>query len=222
MPAKSWILRSAILFSAVFIVWVAVSLRNDDSALSVLTRDLKESMCWSADSSTACVLKAMTKYEKHGRYDDAASVGAAWADKSPDSFMSGWIYQDISALYLKRARVESGRAEEYLKQAVIFRDKAVVSASDSPASLQRLAAISESVGDLSTAQRCVQYRNSIKLINRLNQLANEGKERLARQIRPDLNERRENECLFEWIDASTKRVRGKLSAYACQNGPPLT
>jgi hypothetical protein len=158
----------------------------------------------------------MSKYEKKGRYDDAISTGVAWAEKHPDSFTSGWIYQDVSALYLRRAKTDGERAEEYVKQALFYRDEALLSASDSEYSLQKLEAISEWAGDLSAGQRCVQYGNSIKLLERMKRLANEDKDRSARQLRPDLAERKKTECLLEWIDANTKRVSGKLSSSGCQ------
>ena len=216
MHAKRWILVGVAAFSLTFLVWAVLSLRYGDSTLSVLTSDVKERMCWSADSSAVCELKAMAKYEKKGRYDEAISTGIAWADKHPNGFTSLWVYEDISELNLRRAKMDSGRAEEYLKQAVFYRDKAVPSASDSPYSLQRLAAISEAVGDLSTNQRCVQYRNSIKLLDRMKLLANEKSDRLARQFKPDLDERKKVGRLWEWIDAGIKRVSGKLSASGCE------
>jgi hypothetical protein len=101
------------------------------------------------------MLKTMAKYEKKGRYDDAVNIGTALAEKNPDSFTSDWIYQDISASYLRRARMDNGRSEEYLRQAVFYRDRALPSASDSPYWLQSLVTITEAVGDLSTAQRCL-------------------------------------------------------------------
>jgi hypothetical protein len=216
MSLKRWILLGATVFFTTFVVWVVLSFQNDDSSLSVVARYVKEAMCWSADSSTVCMLKTIAKYEKKGRYDDAVNTGVAWAEKYPDSFTSGWIYQDISALYLRRASMDSGRAEQYLKEAVFYRDKALPSASDSPYWLQSLVTISESVGDLSTAQRCVEYGDSIKLLHRMNLLANQDKDRLARQFKPDLAERKKIECLLDWIEAGTKRLGGKLSTSGCQ------
>ena len=40
-----------------------------------------------------------------GRYDEAVRTGAAWADKYPDT--SNWIHEDISALYLRKAPMDS-------------------------------------------------------------------------------------------------------------------
>jgi hypothetical protein len=110
------------------------------------------------------------------------------------------------------------RAEEYLEQAVFYRDKALQTkfVSDSPYPLQSLAAISESVGDLSTRQRCVQYGNSIKLLDRMNLLANAERDRLARQFKPDLAQRKKIEGLLEWIDTGVKRVGAKVTASGCQ------
>jgi hypothetical protein len=176
-------------------------------------------MCWAEDSSPVCVLRTIAKYEKKGRPDDAARAGVAWAEKYPESITSELIYWELSALYLRSARMDSGRAKEYLKQAVFYRDKALPSVSNSPYALQSLVGISESVGDLSKAQRCVQYGNSIRLLDRMKLLANEDEDRLARQFKPDLAERKKTECLLDWIDASTKRVGSKLSASSCQEKP---
>src|SRR5215467_40233 len=216
---KRWILLVAGFLTAL-VVWVAVSFRNDDSTLSVVARYAKDRMCWSADLNFVCALKAMGKYEKKGRYDDAIRTGVALAQKCPECGPSGLIYEDISALYLRRARMDSARADEYLKQAVSYRDKALLSLSDSPYALESLAALSESIGDLSTAQQCTRYGNSIKLLDRTKVLANEDKDRLTRQFKTDLAERQKVEDLLKRIDAATKRVGDKQSASGCQEKRP--
>jgi len=183
MRTKRWILLAAIA-SIITVIWVVVTWRNDDSTLRVVTRGVtsyvKRKMGWSDDPFA--VLDRMAKYEKSGRYDDAISTGVACAEKYPDSFTSGWIYRDISVLYLKKAKADGTRAEEYVRQAVFYRDKALRTASDSPHALAQLVAISLSIGDLFPAQRCVKYRNSMKLLDRMKQLANEDKDRVARQF----------------------------------------
>ena len=60
-----------------FCLWVIWSSQNDDSTVSVVIRYVKETMCWSVESSTVCAIKAMAKYEKKGRYDEAVSTGIA-------------------------------------------------------------------------------------------------------------------------------------------------
>lgn len=219
MRPKHWILLAFAAFFAAF-VWTAVSLRNDDSTLSVVVRYVKNTMCWSADTNSVCMLEAMAKYEKKGHYDEAVSTGVELAEKYPNSPTSEWIYEDISALYLRRAKTDDGRAEEYLKQAILYRDKAIPSASDSPYALSRIVALSELIGDLSTVQRCAQYGNSIKLLDRMKLLANEDKDRVTRQLRPDLVEREKVEALLNWIDAASKRVGDKLSVSGCQEERP--
>jgi hypothetical protein len=217
MRAKRRILLGAAVISTAFVVWVVVSLQNEGSTLNVMAGYVKRTMCWPANSSAVCMLKTMAKYEKKGRYDDAVRTGVEVAEKYPDSVTSQWIYEDLSALYLRRARTDSGHADEYLRQAVIYRDKAFVpaSASDSPYSLESVATISESVGDLSTSQRCVQYGDSIKLLGRMKVLANEDEDRLKRQFKTDLAERTKIEGLLKGIDSSMDRVSGKLSASGC-------
>ena len=213
MRSKKWILvGAASFFLLVFVVCVVVSLRDDDSTLNVLTRYAKERTCWFADSSNniSCVVKSMNKYRRRGRYDDAISTGAAWADKYPSSFMGGVIYREISVLYLQKTRIDSSHADAYLKEALLYRDKALTSASDSPASLQSLAAISEAVGDLSVPQR---------FLDRMNVLTNEDKDELKRQFKPDLAKRKRTEFLSEWIGAEMRRVSKKSSASGCQVKP---
>jgi len=201
---------------AAFIAWLLLSLLNDDSTLNAAARYLKETVCWTTQSNVACVIHGMAKYEKQGRYDDAINTGVAWTQKNPDGLISGWIYRDISMLYLKRAKADRADTEAYVKQAVLYRDKALPSASDSAYALQPLLVITESAGDLSQSQRCVQYRNSMKLLDRMSALAREDKGRLAKQFKPDPKERNEQECLLQWIDTSSKRLEAKLSASGCQ------
>lgn len=133
--------------------------------------------------------------------------------------MGGVIYREISVLYLQKARVDSSHADAYLREALLYRDKALTSASDSPASLQSIAAISEAVGDLSASRRCVQYANSIKFLDRMNLLTNEDKDELKRQFKPDLAKRKRIEFLSEWIDAEMRRVSKKSLASGCQVKP---
>jgi hypothetical protein len=166
------------------------------------------------------MLKTMARYEEKERYDDAIRIGMTLAEKHPDSVESALIYEDISGLYLRRATADSGRAEEYLKRAITYRDKALPSTSDSPYGLRPLANLSESIGDLSATQRCIQYGNSIKLLDRMRLLTDEQKKSLARQFKPDLAERQKVEDLLRWIDDAAERVDNKLRTSGCQAARP--
>jgi hypothetical protein len=213
MTSKRWVLVGGAVV-IVFVIWTVVSLHDDDSTVSVVVRAVRQRMCWPADSSTFCVLRAMEKAEKKDRFDDAIKTGTAWAEKYPQTPANEWVYRDLSVLYLKKASIERQRTEEYVSRAIFYRDKALSLTSDSPYALQPFVAISEAAGDLSTAQRCLHYGNSLKLLTRMQVLANDEKDRLSRQFRPDLAERKQINSLSDWIDAAIKRVTAKASASA--------
>lgn len=101
MRTKHKLFLGIIVFALTCVIGAGLSLRDDDSTLSVLaryvTRSVQQKMGWSDD--LVGVLNRMTRYEKKGRYDEAISAGATWAEKYPDSFESSWICQDISVLY---------------------------------------------------------------------------------------------------------------------------
>lgn len=157
----------------------------------------------------------MAKYEKKGRYDDAIISGLAWTEKHPEGIDSQWIYRDLSFLYLKKASLDDGHKEGYVDQALFYRDKLLAFSSDSPGALEPLETISEYAGNISTAQKCAQYRNSIKLLDRMNSLVSQDKERLAREFKPDPKEEKETECLSDWIEATAERVNHKLTSSGC-------
>lgn len=198
------------------VVWSVV---DDSSVLGILAREVPRYMGWAPDSTTSDVLRRMSKYEKKGRYDDAIKSGLAWTEKHPDTGSNGWngwIYTDVSALYLKKAAEDDEHAEEDVTEALLYRDKALPFSTDSLYWLQKLAAISESVGDLSPAQRCVQYRNTMKLLDRVNILLTEEKDRVARQFKPDPADCEQMKCVSDQVDTSVNRVKGKLEHSACE------
>ena len=172
-------------------------------------------MCWPTYSTGFCILEKMARYEKEGRYDDAISSGLAWTEKHPEGIDSEWIYREISLLYLKKASLDQKHKEDYLQQALSYRDKLLPSASNSPYTLEPLETISEYVGDLSTTQRCVQYRNSIKLLDSMNTLLSEDKARLARQFKGDPDESEKVQRLSSWIDIAKHRVESKQLSAGC-------
>jgi hypothetical protein len=202
--------------AAVFalVIWSVVLLRDDDSVLSILIR--REHIGWAPDSTTGDVLRRMSKYQKKGRYDDAIGAGIVWAEKYPDAGSNGWVYTDVSALYLEKAAKDGEHAEEDVKQALLYRDRALPFASDGLYSLQQLAAISESAGDLSAAQRCVQYRNANKILDRMAVLLGEEKDRVARQFKPRPDDVKRIKCDSDRLDATVNRLKGKLQHSACQ------
>jgi hypothetical protein len=67
------------------VVWIVVLLHDDGSVLGILVREVPSYMGWASDSTTAAMLRRMSKYEKKGRYDDAIKSGIAWTEKHPDA-----------------------------------------------------------------------------------------------------------------------------------------
>ena len=211
---KRLVAAGAIAALVALIMWSVLLLRDDDSVLSILIR--REHIGWAPDSTSGDVLRRMSKYQKKGRYDDAIRAGVMWTEKYPDAGSNVWLYMDVSALYLLKAAKDGEHAEEDVKRALLYRDKVLPFASDGLYSLQQLAAISESAGDISAAQRCVQYRNANKILDRMTVLLGEEKDRVARQFKPRPDDVERIKCDSDRLDATVNRLRGKLQHSACQ------
>lgn len=193
---QRWLVVSGV---TVAVVWIVVLLLDDSSVLGILVRRVPTYIGWAHESPADDVVRRMHKYERKGRYDDAIKAGVAWTQQHPDadsSVWNGWIYTGVSALYLKKAARDGEDAELDIQQALLYRDRAVPFSTESLYAMQRLAAISESAGDLSAPERCVQYRNTMKLLDRANILLTEEKDRMARQIKPNPADCEQNEVCF--------------------------
>jgi hypothetical protein len=197
-------------------IWIVVSLRNDDSILSIVVRGEIKHIGWSADSTTGEVLLRMAKYEDHGKYDDAIKAGVAWTNKYPDKTFDDLVFTNIAFLYLRKAQADARHSDEYVKKAVLYRDKALPSEADSIPSLENLARLSEGIADFSQSQRCAQYRNAITLLNRQVTLLNDEHARLARQIVPQRDEAEHLGLRRQNNDATMRRIQEKLRTSACQ------
>lgn len=210
---KRLVVAGAIAVLVTLVIWSAALLRDDDSVLSILIR--REHIGWAPDSTAGDVSRTMTKYQKKGRYDDAIEAGILWTKKYPDAKSNGWVFTDVSALYLEKASKDSEHAEEDVKQALLYRDKALQFDPDGMYSLW-LATISEAAGDLSAAQRCVQYGNATKIMDRMAVLLGEEKDRVARQFKPRPDDVERIKCDSDRLDATVNRLKGKLQHSACQ------
>jgi hypothetical protein len=196
--------------------WIVVSLRNDNSILSIVARGEMKNLGWVADSTTGDVLVRMAKYEDRGKYDDAIRVGVGWTEKHPDMTFDDLVFTDLGFLYLRKAHADAGRSDEYVRMAVSYRDKALPAEADSIPGLEKLARLSEAIADFSQNQRCPQYRNAIKLLDRQVVLLNDEQARLARQIVPQNDEEERLGFLRQNNDVTTRRLQGKLQVSACQ------
>lgn len=154
-------------------VWLAVSLRDDDSTLRVVSRYIAHRTGLSPDRSVYEVLRTMQRYARRRRYDAAIAAGEDWTNKNPISGSNDQVFLLMASLRLEQAKQKPQLADDYVAQAIRYRDKALPIASDislgwySVNALQQMALISEYAGDLSSNQRCVQYRNALKLLDRV-------------------------------------------------------
>ena len=144
----------------------------------------------------------MVNYTKQGRYEDAVQVGLhALQGQTSDEI----VYQQISNVYLIRARKDSDQREQCVAKAVSYVEKALsLNSRDKDAAGVHLfldAQSFEVAGDLSTTGRCAYYERATKLLdNRLpllqgDQLTLEGK------VYPLAPLRNENERTFAEVKA---------------------
>ena len=171
-------------------------------------------MGWSADTRAYDVIVRMSGYIKQGRYDDAVRVGNAWTAKNPNSKSNVEVYKVICLLYLERAKSDSGYANDYVRQAMLYRDKLLPSESNDVDGLRYLAALSEAGGDLSEAQRCVQYRNAITLLEHLTDVLREQRTVAPKEkafVLPRKGTAAEYVLTVEDIDAMLERTRGAVT-----------
>jgi len=209
--SKRLLFIGALVLTIVVAVWTVSSLRDDDSSLSVFVSYARKRMGWSADTRAYDVIVRMSGYIKQGRYDDAVRVGNAWTAKNPNSKWNVEIYKLISQLYLERAKADSGHADDYVRQAMLYRDKLLPFESNNVYGLRYLGSLSETGGDLSEAQRCVQYRNAIKLLEHLTGMLREQRTVAPKEkafVVPRKGTAAEYVLTVEDIDAMLERTRG--------------
>jgi hypothetical protein len=151
--------------------------------------------------SASDTLKLMADYQDGGRYDEAIAVGLDWMKKSPnDSLGNAPFLQEIALLYLAKASKEPARKQDWVKQAILYADKALSTPSDSIAFLRTAAIISESTGDLSSSEACTYYRRSVQELQKLIPSLEQADPRGSRQI----------------AEASLDRVQKKITSAGCK------
>lgn len=216
---KTWARRRLVLVSVILLLLIAVtaviSLKNDDSTLSVLVRVGREEMGWSADTTGSAVLRRMGRMLKRGDIDEAIGIGRGWAQKHPGTFIS----TQTAALCIMQASKDPQHTDSYVKQALELRDAALPSVSDSSWELSTYASISEGAGDLSPSQRCVQYRNAVKLLRRASSLENDRKAEIARHIvmtKEDSITMEKLQSSLQSFDVQIARLQQKSQSSDCE------
>ncbi|HYG98049.1 MAG TPA: hypothetical protein VD837_02885 [Terriglobales bacterium] len=169
------------------------------------------------------VLHKMSNYEKRGRNDAAINLGKRWTEAQPGDGFNDNIFIGIAWLFLKKAQHDSPQADDYVHQALLYRDRALDVASDTSGiysieALRDLAFISTVAGDLSPKRRCRQYENAIKLLERRAAMLKEKQEEISRRFVPDKNDftLEDVKCLSDENQAAIAQVRERQQSYACR------
>jgi tetratricopeptide (TPR) repeat protein len=128
---------------------------------------------WWRPTTMSDVANKMRGYQEQGRYDAAIALANEWVSQHPNDGSNDQIFGRIALLYVDKAKKDPRNREQFLREAVRYRDKMLPVAGDSTlgwysmGGLLDAALISEAVGDVSSEQQCVQYRNALKLLEQL-------------------------------------------------------
>jgi len=210
-----------IVFVTVVTAWFGYVLRKSNSDFGYISRRLG----LAPDETTSEVLRTMHVYVCHKRYDLAIDAGVNWTTEHPIDGSNDQVFLAISFTYLERARRDKQNGDAYLSQAILYRDKAIPTASDralgwySIGTLRDMALVSEAAGDLSEKQRCVQYRNALKLYKLIGERLNDKRDEISRRTPPkdefgvSLNEA--DQRIHQALD-TTERLEKKIQSGSCE------
>ncbi len=203
----------------------AAMFRDDGSRLSVLITRAADKIGFDTAGMAFAVLHKMDNYEKRGMYDAAIYAGIKWLNHNPEIF-DDRISLAIACAFLNKAHQDRNHAEEYVRQALVYRDKAIPIASDtnrgwySMSTVQDMAAISESAADISDDQRCVQYRNTIRLLQLLAGRAQDKQDEISRRFGPKQDASgvtlADVDRYKSQVEAAIARVRDKQQKSGCR------
>jgi hypothetical protein len=223
---RSWKLSvaSALLFCTWLWTEQSFAFRDDGSTLSVLITNVADKMGYRRESNIFRVLRKMANYDKRGYYDAGIKTGRIWTEANTANGSNDRVFIGIASLFLKKAQSDRKLADVYVNEALSFRDKALPIASDanlgvySMSTLRDLALISESAGDLSPKQRCVQYRNSVKLLDILVARLRDKQDEIARRfahVEDDMSVD-DVKCLTDEAESTIARMRDKQQSSGCR------
>lgn len=221
----SWKLFAATLVLLSFWGWIEQrqALVGDSSYLSVLISRVADKIGFPPGPDAFTVLHKMRNYQKRGRYDAAIEVGKAYTEAYPRDGFNDRVFVGVAWMYLDKAGHDSARADGYVNAALLYRDKVLLATdTTSPSSsiwtLPDLALISKAAGDISPKQRCVQYGNAIKLLERRADLLRDKQEEIARRFVPvkdDLSVE-DCKCMSDETQTAIEEVRELQTRYACR------
>ena len=97
---------------------------------SIVARNLVRKMGLAGDSTTFDAIGRMSKCEKQGRLDDAIQAGISWTQQHPNDGSNDLVFKRIATVFLGKAQRDGRHAEGYVKEALVYRDKALPLDSD--------------------------------------------------------------------------------------------
>ncbi len=199
--------------------FVLVSLLDDDSSVSLVTKYLIEELGIGPNTSSYDVLRTVERYERWGFHEKAIATGVSWVEKHPrEGFMDAILLRELSLLYLESAKKDEAHREDFVRQAMLYRDKALSSDPDSPANLDGLAGISLRAGDMSSEERCLQYGNTVKLLEWEKHLYEQMRAEALKESHPNPTAEQCATC----VDATERRlewVQAKRQQASCVSAP---
>jgi hypothetical protein len=77
-------------------------------------------------------LQKMARYGKDRKYDKAIAVGQSWLARNPVNGTNDQVLGLISILYLEKAKKNDGHEDDYVNEAIAYRDKMLRVATDGP------------------------------------------------------------------------------------------
>jgi hypothetical protein len=225
-PIGRWKLLAATLLVLSFWIWTEQrqALVDDGSYLSVLISRVTDKAGFSAGPNAFTVLHKMRNYQKRGHYDAAIDAAKAWAEEYPRDGFNDRVFVAVAWMFLNKAQHDRAHAEDYVNTALLYRDKALLIATDTTLpwssiwTLRDLALISKAAGDISLKQRCVQYGNALKLLQRRADLLRDRQDEISRRFVPvkdDLSVE-DCKCMSDETQTAIGEVREQQQKYACK------
>ena len=223
-----WKLCAASLVLVSLWIWTEQrrALSDNGSVLSVFISRVADTIGCPPGEYTLAVLHKMANYERREHYDAAINAGVAWTQAHPQDGLNDMVFIGIGWEYLKKAQHDSMHVDDDVHQALLYRDKALPAGSEnqigwhSVKAMRDLALLSEVAGDLSPMRRCLQYENSIKLLERRTAMLRDKQDEISRRFVPDKEDLtvKDVEYFSDETRAATERVQRKQQGDGCGSG----
>ena len=208
-------------------LWIAAEqrqfMRDNGSMLSVSISRAADKVGCPGGGYAAAILHKMANYDMRGHYDAAISAGDAWIQANPKDGFNDWIFIRIAWDYLQKAQHDTTHADDYVSEALRYRNKALPDALDTPVGwynlgvVRDLALISSVAGDLSVKRRCTQYQNAINLLERRTTMLGDKRDQISRRFVTDKEDLTVDDVkhFSEETQTAMEQVRAKQQSHGC-------